>query len=558
MVIVAGAVGVPALRADERCALLSDIDTREALSRVAKLQADWDIASTTHWDVKPLQRTLLSTVTAPWGAAVRDEVEAGNILTSPQMTVQLMRELLECESTSPEPLSGDDLVHLLISIASEQQVVDWFDSDTPSAAEFAALDAKFKAMDPGDLNALNQDMLSSLGASALFNAPRKIESYKADTYDFWYSDWSERAADELGATPAQTFEAATGIRFDDFLRAGLVVSDAALSGRTVIGIDELSDDSGVRDFVLENASLDLARYRAELASDRERGDVKLQRFTFTRFPLLDLGDGTLLILRAQWAIERFFGDPALFDVVAALNARGDKALARRFDEGIKHQFEDVVGRVVARIAARSNRVDAVVAEPELEAEWSEKKGRKPSVCDWILRCGPVVVLIEATHHPWKASLAQGLGDGEEYSADADKVLTKRKFEQLASAMRLVRRLGWSGESQPKAIFIPLVVVPNSGAPSSMLSELDYGMRAAPVFAEFQGSVARPTVLQLRDLQLLEGLGEYPPMEAITLLYQWRKGPLPMTLQDFLEMAGLPRPIPRRVFEDSARLDERLQ
>ena len=557
MVIVAGAVGAAALSGEDRRALLGSIDTREALSKVAKIQADWDIASTTHWDVKPLQLTLLSTAQAPWVAAVRNQVEAGNILTSPQVTVQLMREVLECESTLSEPLSGDDLVHLLISIASEQQILDWFESDVPSAAEFAALDAKFKVMAPDDLNALNHDMLSSLGASALFNAPRKIESYKADTYDFWYSEWSERAADELGGTPAETFEAATGINFDDFLRAGLVVSDAALSGRTVIGIKELSDHSAVRDFMVKNVALDLARYRAELAADRERGDVKLQRFTFTRFPLLALDDGTLLILRAQWAIERFFGDPALFDVIAAFNARRDKAMARRFDEGIKYQFEDVVGRVVARIAARSGRVEAVVAEPELEAEWTEKKGCKPSVCDWVLRCGPVAVLIEATHHPWKASLAQGLGDGEEYSADADKVLTKRKFEQLASAMRLVRRLGWSGKPQPSAVFIPLVVVPNSGAPSSMLSELDYGTRAMPVFAEFQGSVARPTVLQLRDLQLLEGLREYPQMEAISLLYQWRKGSLPMTLQEFLEMAGLPRPIPKRIFKDATRLDERL-
>jgi hypothetical protein len=76
-------------------------------------------------------------------------------------------------------------------------------------------------------------------------------------------------------------------------------------------------------------------------------------------------------------------------------------------------------------------------------------------------------------------------------------------------MRLVRRLGWSGHPQPDAVFIPLVVVPISGAPSSSLSGLDYGARALSVFAEFQGPVARPTVIQVHDLQLLEGIGEHP-------------------------------------------------
>lgn len=111
--------------------------------------------------------------------------------------------------------------------------------------------------------------------------------------------------------------------------------------------------------------------------------------------------------------------------------------------------------------------------------------------------------MDATHHPLNAKLAQGLGDGETYDADADKILTDGKFKQFASVMRLVRRLGWSGQPQPDAIFIPFVVVPNSGTPSSMLTELDYGLRAQHVFAEFQGRVARPTVLRLQDSSFLK-------------------------------------------------------
>ncbi|OXR40153.1 hypothetical protein B7C42_07777 [Nocardia cerradoensis] len=557
MVVVAGMVGVTAMTEEERRSLLCEIDVQDAIVRMAEIHSQWDIASTTHWNVKPLQLDLLELASADWAHAVRAEVTRGNVFTSPQVTVQLMRELMETDSTSSRPLSADELVHLLIAIATEQQMFPEFESDVPTNSEFAELDAKFKAMPPEDLYATAHRFLHDQTAGMLFNTPRKVESLKADVLDFWYSPWADRAADTLGDTPADTFKSATGIEFNDFLRAGVTVVEAAGSGETIVRLDDLADDRQVRDFITENMSLDLAGYREHLAADRERGDVKLQRYTFTRYPFLDLGDGKLLILRSQWATERFFGDPAQFDVMAALAGRGDNMSAKRFGEGIKYQFEDVVCGVVTRIAARSRRIDTLVPEADMERQWMEKKGQKPSVCDWVLRAGPIDILVEATHHPVNAALAQGLADGEAYSADADKILTDRKFKQLASVMSLVRRLGWSGQPQPDAIFIPIVVVPNSGTPSSTLSELDNGNRAKPIFAEFQGRVARPAVLQLQDLQVLEGIGDHLPVDVVQVLYTWRKFPIPLSLQDFLEITNLPRPLSNHIHEAAARLDQQL-
>ncbi|WP_330254554.1 hypothetical protein OG874_08430 [Nocardia sp. NBC_00565] len=559
MVIVAGMVGITAMTEEERRSLLCEVDVQDALVRVAEIQAQWDIASTTHWNIKPLQLDLLVSPTADWVPAVWAEVNRGNVFTSPQVTIQLMRELMETDSTSSRPLSADELVHLLLSIATEQQTHTEFGSDVPTNSEFAKLDAKLQAMAPDELYAAAHQFLHDQTAGVLFNAPRKIECLNADVLDFWYSPWADRAADTLGDTPADTFKSATGIAFDDFLRAGVTVAEAVASGQTIVRFDDLADDGQVRDFITENMSLDLARYREQLAADRERGDVKLQRYTFTRYPFLDLGDGKLLILRAQWVTERFFGDPAQLDVVAAFAARGDKTSAKRFGEGIKYQFEDVVGGVLTRIAARSQRIDTLVPEADMEREWMEKKGQKPSVCDWALRAGLIDILVEATHHPVNAALAQGLADGETYSADTDKILTDRKFKQLASVMGLVRRLGWSGQPQPDAIFIPIVVVPNSGTPSSMLSELDNGNRAMPIFTEFQGHVARPAVLQLQDLQLLEGIGDHLPVDVVQFLYAWRKFPVPLSLQEFLEMNNdKPRPLSKHIVEAAARLDQQLR
>lgn len=555
MVIVAGMVGVTALRAGERLALLETADVRDALIRVTRILADWDVATTTHWDIKPLQLELLSTTTAGWAAAVRDQVNASNTFTPPQVLVQLIRELLECDSRSPRTLTGDELVQLLVSIATEQQLYPGFASDTPTSAEVAILDAKFKSMTPDELHAANRDLIHLLDASVLFNNPTKIECLKADTFDFWYSDWADRASDTLGQTPAETFAAATGINHYDFLRAGLAVADTVGSGQTIIRLDDLPVGGELRYFIAKNMSQDLDSYRAQLAADRERGDVKLQRYTFTRFPFLDLGDGMRLSLRAQWTVDRFLGEPPQFDVIAAFRARGNRTSAQRFGEAVKYQFEDMVGRVVARIADRSGRVSAVVSEADLEAEWTEKKGQPPSVCDWVLRAGPVVIPIEATHHPVNATLAQGLGDGGAYSEDADKILTDRKFKQLASVMDLVKRRGWSGHPQPDAIFLPIVVVPNSGSPSSMLSELGYAARAEPIFAAFQGRVARPAVVRFQELQLLEGIGDHLPIDVVTFMYRWRQTPLP--LQDFLEMQGMPRPLSKYILRTAACLNRHL-
>ncbi|MBB1058942.1 hypothetical protein G6020_16600 [Dietzia sp. B19] len=556
-ILGAGEVAISALSEDERRALLAEIDVADALRRVADLQAKWDTASAANLSLKPLHTELLLRAAGDWVPAVRAQVSKGRVFAVPQATAQLMRELLETDSSGAKTLAADEMARLLISIATQQQAHTEFESNFSTSAEMAALDAKFQAMATEDLVAFSHEFLHDQTANMLFSMPRKIECLKADAVDFWLSPWADRVDNSLGATPAVTFADATGIDLDEIFRAGAAIDREIATGQTVIRPDDLADDEKVRTFIIENMSLDLPRYREQLEADRATGDVKLQRYTFTRYPFLHLGDGNLLILRAVWAIERFFGDPVQFDVAAAFTDKGDEARAKRFNEAINYQFEKIVGDTLARIAARSASIDALITEPELEAQWTEKKGRKPSVCDWVLRAGSVAILVDATHHRLNAKLAQGLGSGKAYNADANRVLTAGKFKQFASVMQLVRRLGISGQPQPEANFIPFVVVPNSGTPSSMLTELDYGLRAQQVFAEFQGRVARPTVLQLQELQLLEGIGDRVPGDVVSFLYTWRKFPVPLSLQEFLDANGMPRPISRYIFRAAANLDRRL-
>lgn len=371
MVIVAGTVGITALSEDERRALLAEIDVADALARAADIQAQWDVASTTHWNLKPLHLDLLLPASDDWMPAVRAEVNKGNIFAAPpQVMVQFMRELLEADSTASRKLAADELVRLLISIATEQQLNAEFKSDTPTPpAEFRALDEKYKAMTPPEvLQSVLHQALHDQSAAALFNTPRKIECLKADAFDFWYSPWAARVHDSLGAAPAETFKDATGIAIDDFLRAGVAVAKAIGAGQTVVSLNDLTDDERMRSYIAENMALDLSGYREQLAADRARGDVKLQRYTFTRYPFLDLGDGNLLILRANWATERFFGDPAQLDVMAAFTSEGDKTSVKRFNEGIKYQ-----SRTLWEAPSPASRREAQGSTP-----WSRNLSWKPN------------------------------------------------------------------------------------------------------------------------------------------------------------------------------------
>lgn len=548
---------ITVLSEGERQALLAEVDVADALFQLAELQSKWDSATAKNLSVEPLHLELLRCATSDWVPAVKAAIRRGRVFAVPQVTVQLTRELLEAKPSGATRLAAETLVQLLISIATEQQLHAEFASGVPTSAEMGALDARLQTMSREELATFSHDFLHDLAANMLFSMPRRIESLKADAFDFWFSPWAERVDESLGVNPAAAFADATGMDLDLLLLVGVAIDKTIVAGQTILRLEDHTDDEKVCTFIRENMSLDLSQYREQLEADRAAGDIKLQRYSFTRFPFLDLGQGNLLILRPVWAIERFFGDPVQFDVEAAFTAKGAKTKAKRFGEAVKYQFEELVGRTLDRIATRSVRIDAVKREPELEAQWTEKKGHRPSVCDWLLQAGHVMLLVDATHHPLNAKLAQGLGSGETYDADANRVLTAGKFMQFASVMRLVRRLGISGQPQPEAIFLPFVVVPNSGTPSSMFTELDYAFRAEQVFAEFQGRVARPAVLQLQELQLLEAIGDHASSDVVSFIYSWRRYPVPLSLQEFMDVKGVSRPISKHIHRAASELDRRL-
>jgi hypothetical protein len=146
----------------------------------------------------------------------------------------------------------------------------------------------------------------------------------------------------------------------------------------------------------------------------------------------------------------------------------------------------------------------------------------------------------------------------------DKVFTNKKFRQIAATLTQLRSRGLDGTPvDPDTTYIPLVVTPETGVPSTPFTEVDLRVRAHPIFRDFLGYVTPPTVLSMADLQLLEGIAEwYPQADFVEILSKWRATSvqIPTPLQAFLETSGFQRPLPKHIFQSRKafqRLIDRL-
>ena len=118
-------------------------------------------------------------------------------------------------------------------------------------------------------------------------------------------------------------------------------------------------------------------------------------------------------------------------------------------------------------------------------------------------------MIDATNHAVKAAAAQGLATFDEYNADIHKIFTEGKFEQLLSTIAYAQKHGgWGNETvDANTDFVPLVVVPDAGVPSALLTQFDIVERGRKLFAHLQPHVYAPGVVPVSDVQLLEGMAD---------------------------------------------------
>jgi hypothetical protein len=574
--MVCGHLGLTPLTDEKRRDLLAGVDLYDALETVARLQGQWDVAYTTIQRVDLVEGDFLEGggTGGVCERAVNRIVIYGDHLISPRATAQLQREIIEFASThdAAPPVDRSALTHLLLSITSEQNTRPEFAGDVPTAAEIAKLQRDMPKMGLDEMLEYLKTIVPDEVASSLFNHPLKYQIVVSNTFDMWFSAWSPGSKTTgLGATPAEAFKIATGVDLLDVMRLGARIIKRSTDAHQVrFTRDELLADGaaeGAINLLFASMALPLDDYKVKLQENRDAGAIGHQRYTLTQYPFLAVDDNTFVILRHQWALDRLCGEQLFFEAWASFSSG---SLANRFKLAMGDAFEQFVGGILHRIFDKSPHLRSIVGEDEMQAAWTEKKGQKPSVCDWMIFGEGHCIVIDATNHAVKREAAQGLATWDEYSAEIEEIFTEGKFEQLLSTIDLVKkRGGWGNEKvDTQTMFAPLVVVPDAGIPSALLTQFDIVNRGRKAFGHLQPQVYAPGVIQVSDVQLLEGLADWAQKLAqlgnkpdmLDLIAAWRRSATVIgegSLQMYLARRGWPRPLSDHIVENGSKAVLRL-
>ncbi|GAB3212574.1 hypothetical protein GCM10027262_46440 [Nocardia tengchongensis] len=571
--------GLSPIEAEDRAALLGDVDLTSTVRVVTELWSKLDEAMAKDYKRIPFQLELLHSTGAPWAETLVPRVRKGDFLIPPRALTQLTREVLEHAAIDAEtgPATFEVLTHLILSINTEQNRNAYSDDGLASPEAIQQMSEDAVARDSEQTLAALRELMLSQVANALADSIRLLEVLQANTQELWFRPWPEKVTHpDLGATPADTFAKANGVELLDLLALGQIIAKRAKAGQVEFSRADLlaagAAESAVS-FCIKDMSLPPTDFRAKLIADHRHGRTPWQRYTMTQYPFLQLSPDTVLLLRYQWGIDRFFGSLLYWPTFMALPSHKRRkpvpgSAAEAFSQGMNHAFERSVGESLSGLFTGSRKMKRLVHEAELQAAWTENKGALASACDWVIPAGRHCFVIDATNHHLDAALVQGLGSVEDYAADIVQTFSgdDGKFNQVAKSVRKLYTDGSEFGVSRSTVFVPLIIVPDGGVPNLDTTDLDLQLRSRPHLEEFDGRILAPAVLTLPDLQFLEGIAQSPflPIDVADIIVGWRRACMarrwPIPLQEFLD--GLPiRPIPRRIisaYKELARtLDGRV-
>ncbi|QYA99689.1 hypothetical protein I1A62_00225 (plasmid) [Rhodococcus sp. USK10] len=568
--VVCADVGIEPLEESERKAVLANFDGEATVRAVAAIQSRLDVATTTNWTQSTVERTLLDEADMPWSAAATAKIRTNGRLIPSRSVTQLFREALEVSAPNPDvtPIPLAVILQLIVSINTEHLQGEFSTDGTLDADAITRISDMTASLNLEQSLAMFRQIMLDEIANLQSNAPLKLETLQADTHNMWFSPWPDRVTDSrLGASPAECFNTANGVELIEVLVLGSIVVERAAVGELEYSKTDLitaGASAAAVALLFDHMALPLKEFKKRLAADRRRGEIADQRYVMTQCPFVISDNGNVLLLRYQWAIDRFFGSQLYWQTFFHLGPADAGSIAEAFSLAMNDMFERAAADVLEGIIAASPSMSRLIREPEMQSSWTERAGQTPSVCDFVIPSGQACFVMDATNHHLNFKLAQGLGTVEEYSADADASLVK-KCDQIAKTIRQLRHRGDFGVTN-NTQFVPIVIVPVNGVPNLGSTEYDLQQRTRNVFADLAltRKIYNPTILTLPDLELIEGIAEYygsDSRDIRDLLGGWRHqsmvgmltGKSPLSLQDFLDGNGIQRPIPTRMFAAQRKL-----
>jgi len=509
---------------DERRAIWRSVGTVPALVKVAGLFAELDLAVLENQRAT-VERSHVSGIQGDLKRRLNREIDRGRAIFTNTALVQCVKEIIEfSDEGSSNALSITDLALCTLGIGHDQDVVD------------EALRARVMNPVQTDLQSMLDDFAEvalDWAAQHLFDFPEPFEFLAGSADETWRRGWSPRTGagtvQGLGDGPADLFAATYGVDLDEFLAFGWGLWAQVRGGGGVRFTPDALADSGMNgnviDFFVKTCTVSLDVLRGEIVAERTSEITNTwMRYTLQNTPFVQLSDGSFVMLRLQYAVQRVFGDLLALKLHDAVKAV-DTGRASRFKAAMNDIFEHRVGEVLARIAQNEARFGGaeIIDDPAMKAAWA-KKGQNAKICDFVYAQGKECIVIDANNRNLPRQFAERTASGSELVEEIRNMFAATKFEQLKSTIVQLREKGWDRNDvhiDDQTKFIPLVVAPNAGMPSNAFTEMLVMQHAVPMIAGFNSGVLPPTIVSWRDLQLLEGISEAGAGRIIEILIMWR-------------------------------------
>ncbi|WP_157184711.1 hypothetical protein [Nocardia niigatensis] len=534
--IVASEIFGRSFRLADRREVWSSCNLKRTLGLVSRILAHLDYSMLTNgWQA--FERKWAAGAPGQEGAEIRRRLAVGHYALAPFSMVQCVKEIV----MYADPVGGGDLGSLDF-IKCVLGINEQVDSDAVSES--------------GAWPELRDEFTLFAIAETSGTHAATIATLCADAGDIWYRRWAPTTDPgllvDIGDGPADMFKEATGISIDDFFALGMLIyrnfeTNSGDSSVSPTIFEEAKVPEEVKLFFLENCTSTLGNLRAELLRG-EDGDAinPWSRYVLQQRPFLILDDGSIIMLRLQYMLERFFGDHPYLQANWILSKIPEKKrTADHFAGAMRHLFEYRVGEVLQRIS-RSNSPRAggiVLADPDFRTAWSIPNAKEEDeICDWGYYHENFALLIDANMRNLLQGLAEGTADISVLEKDFREKY-KKKFSQLISTVEQFREKGWPDgrvSIDENTKFIPLVLAPDGGMVINPMTQLKILEIAMPMVAPLGGCSLPPGIISWRELLILEGEVEERAIDFIELLVDWRFSgsdgeSLATSLQQFMEM-----------------------
>jgi hypothetical protein len=357
--LVASRLGLPDLDREGRGRRLGLFGREVSLEKIAALHAAIDFA-TLDGTRSSVELEWLEGLEGEQALTARGMVQQGNSCFSARALVQLVKEIIEFGDADSDVVITDiDLLHVVTAIHTEhdrpRRLAGLPAIDDVDAASLQRVMEYFESLGQESIDAERGEMMVDEVASASFERVDSLIGSIAATHDIWRRQWpASMPVPVVGRSPAKAFTAAFGVDFDDLLSVGLLILDLAAEGVVAFTSEDLTSRGASRNavqFVHDLMAIDVRKLRREVIKERKRAEKsQWLRYTFQRFPFIRLTDDRLLLAKAQFGIQRFFGGLLYWEAWSKLGGAEAQA-ANDFQRAMAHVFEYRVGEVLKRIVA---------------------------------------------------------------------------------------------------------------------------------------------------------------------------------------------------------------